>query len=119
MENDEIQYIIKNSTFIKNNLLNKVDDNLNLLMIIFVILNEEDKNNKKKNLLLLENYINENTKINIENNDKDFLTIISTINLFIRKAYNDDSKAKKMIEHINEYLMYLNLNEKKYSLRIS
>ena len=25
MENDEIQYIIKNSTFIKNNLLNKVD----------------------------------------------------------------------------------------------
>ena len=113
MENDEIQYIIKNSTFIKNNLLNKVDDNLNLLMIIFVILNEEDKNKKKKNLLLLENYINENTKINIENNDKDFLTIISTINLFIRKAYNDDSKAKKMFEHINEYLMYLNLNEKK------
>ena len=51
MENDEIQYIIKNSTFIKNNLLNKVDDNLNLLMIIFVILNEEDKNKKKKNLL--------------------------------------------------------------------
>ena len=46
MENDEIQYIIKNSTFIKNNLLNKVDDNLNLLMIIFVILNEEDKNNE-------------------------------------------------------------------------
>lgn len=123
MENDEIQYIIKNSTFIKNNLLNKVDDNLNLLMIIFVILNEEDKNKKKKNLLLLENYINENTKINIENNDKDFLTIISTIistiNLFIRKAYNDDSKAKKMFEHINEYLMYLNLNEKKYSLHIS
>lgn len=48
MENDEIQYIIKNSTFIKNNLLNKVDDNLNLLMIIFVILNEEDKKKKEK-----------------------------------------------------------------------
>ena len=119
MENDEIQYIIKNSTFIKNNLLNKVDDNLNLLMIIFIILNEEDKNKKKKNLLLLENYINENTKINIENNDKDFLNIISTINLFIRKAYNDDSKAEKMTEQINQYLIYLNSKEKKYSLRIS
>lgn len=119
MENNEIEYIIKNSTFIKNNLLNKIDNNLNLLMIIFLILNEEEETKKKKNLLLLENYINENAKANIENNDKDFLNIISTINLFIRKAYNDDSKAKKMIEHINKYLICLNSNEKKYVLRIS
>ena len=100
---------IYNNLVKENNTL--TPDQINEMFSIY------SKTDEYKNSLT--NYINENTKINIENNDKDFLTIISTINLFIRKAYNDDSKAKKMFEHINEYLMYLNLNEKKYSLRIS
>lgn len=119
MNEDIIEYLIENSTFIKNNLLNKVDNKLNVMMTVFIILNEEDLSKKRKICYLLEKYVDENIDVDTNNNEEDFLNVISTIIMFIRRVYSDDGEISKIIEHISSYQNYLVLSVKKYQLHIS
>ena len=119
MEDDIIKYLIENSTFIKNNLMSKVDSGLSLMMIVFIILNEDDLAKKKKNCILLEKYVDNNASEEKTNNTQDFLNIISTINIFIGRVYGNDSQIIQVIDKLNSYRKYLINNEKIMNLRIS
>lgn len=104
MNNSDItKYIIDNSTLIKNNLMNKISDDMNLMLLIFDILNE---NNEEKNYNILKKYIDENKNKFYNNDSKDFISIISIINMFVNKTNNYDVNNQKRIikTKIHNYL---------------
>lgn len=116
IELEKINFINEYGEYIESNILNKINENDNIMILVLAILMSNKKLKDCNDYIELINYIDEQKVVPFKKNNSLVKNILNTIRGFSNKIYHNDTKGQIIdikLAHYNSFIDTLE-EEKQY-----